>query len=46
MEKDCSTCMHWLGGIYECCRLNLEDECKAGEYEAWTPKHKPSQEVQ
>ena len=40
MDKDCSTCFHWLGGVYDCCRLNLESECRAGGYEAWEPKHR------
>ena len=32
----CDTCRHYLGG--GCCRINLEAECAAGEYEAWEPK--------
>ena len=40
MDKDCSTCFHWLGGVYDCCRLNLESECKEGCFEAWEPKHR------
>ena len=37
--KDCLTCRNWLGGIYNCCRLNLEAECReGGGYEAWTPR--------
>lgn len=35
MDKSCETCRWWLGGIYDCCRLNLEAECKGGEYQAW-----------
>ena len=38
MTKDCSTCKWWLGGTYDCCRLNLEKECREGEYEAYAPK--------
>ena len=41
MDKSCETCKNWLGGIYDCCRLNLESECKAGEYEAWTSRRPP-----
>lgn len=41
--KDCSTCFNWLGGIYDCCRLNLEAECKEGEFEAWEPRRKPKE---
>lgn len=29
----CDTCKHYLGG--GCCRMNLEPECRGGEYEAW-----------
>ena len=32
----CNTCRHYLGG--GCCRINLEAECGAGEFEAWEPK--------
>ena len=32
----CETCRHNLGG--GCCRINLEAECAAGEYEAWEPR--------
>lgn len=38
MEKNCESCRWWLGGIYDCCRLNLESECRGGEYEAWEDK--------
>ena len=31
--RTCSTCRHHLGG--GACRLNLESECAAGDYEAW-----------
>lgn len=40
MEKRCETCFNYLGGIYACCRLNLEKECREGEFEAWKPKHR------
>lgn len=36
MDKNCETCRYGLGG--GCCRINLEGECAAGEYEAWEPK--------
>ena len=35
-DRTCDTCRHYLGG--GCCRLNLEPECAAGEFEAWEPK--------
>lgn len=34
----CETCKHNLGGGYNNCRLNLEAECAAGEFEAWEAK--------
>lgn len=34
-EHCCDNCRHNLGGGYNNCRLNLEAECAAGEYEAW-----------
>ena len=34
-EKRCETCRNDLGGGYNNCRLNLEAECAAGEFEAW-----------
>ena len=34
-ERSCQTCKHWLGGVYSCCRINLEAECAKGEHEAW-----------
>lgn len=34
-ERQCETCRHWLGGGYDNCRINLEDECGAGYFEAW-----------
>lgn len=37
-EKSCETCRNSLGGGYNNCRLNLEAECAAGEYEAWEDK--------
>lgn len=40
MEKRCETCFNYLGGIYACCRMNLEKECREGDYEAWEPKRK------
>ena len=40
MLKSCETCYHYLGGIYACCRLNLEKECKEGEFEAWEPRRR------
>ena len=36
MGRCCETCRHDLGG--GCCRINLEAECSAGEYEAWEPR--------
>ena len=33
MEKNCETCKHHLGA--GACRINLENECGAGEFEAW-----------
>lgn len=39
-EKRCETCFNYLGGIYACCRMNLEKECREGDYEAWEPKRK------
>lgn len=38
MERSCATCRYNLGGGYNNCRINLEAECAAGEYEAWEPK--------
>ncbi len=40
MEKCCGTCFNHLGGIYDCCRLNLEKECREDDYQAWEPKRK------
>lgn len=37
-EKRCETCRHDLGGGYDNCGINLEDECAAGGYEAWEAK--------
>ncbi len=37
-NRDCSTCMHDLGGGRDHCRINLTFECEAGGgYEAWEP---------
>lgn len=36
--KNCETCRHNLGGGYNNCRINLEAECAAGDFEAWEPK--------
>ena len=33
MVKNCATCKHHLGA--GACRVNLESECGAGEFEAW-----------
>lgn len=38
MGRCCETCSHDLGG--GCCRINLEAECAAGEFEAWEPREK------
>ena len=38
--KNCSTCYNGLGGIYACCRINLEAECREGGFEAWEPRDK------
>lgn len=38
MERSCETCRYDLGGGYDNCRINLEAECAAGDYEAWEPK--------
>lgn len=38
MERCCETCLHDLGGGYDNCRINLEAECGAGNFEAWEPK--------
>ena len=37
-DRRCETCRHDLGGGYNNCRINLEAECAAGEFEAWEPK--------
>lgn len=31
--KNCETCRYYLGD--GCCRIDVEDECAAGNYEAW-----------
>lgn len=33
----CKGCIHYLGGIYEFCAANLEDDCAAGNFEAYRP---------
>ena len=33
VQRSCETCKHHLGA--GTCRINLEDECGAGEFEAW-----------
>ena len=33
MQRSCETCKHHLGA--GACRINLENECGAGEFEAW-----------
>lgn len=33
MGRCCETCQYYLGG--GCCRINLEAECAAGEFDAW-----------
>lgn len=39
--KSCANCYHYLGGIYACCGLNLEKECReGGGYEAWKSRYK------
>lgn len=37
-DRCCETCKHDLGGGYNNCRVNLEAECAAGNFEAWEPK--------
>lgn len=32
-HNSCTGCRHYLGG--GCCRMNLESECAAGEFELW-----------
>lgn len=32
-ERKCETCRFYLGD--GCCRMDLEDECAAGGFEAW-----------
>ena len=38
MKRCCETCRYDLGGGYNNCKINLEAECGAGDYEAWEPK--------
>jgi hypothetical protein len=33
MHTSCVGCVHYLGG--GCCRINLEAECAAGDYEMY-----------
>ena len=33
VRRSCETCKHHLGA--GACRINLENECGAGEFEAW-----------
>lgn len=33
MQRSCETCKHHLGA--GACQINLENECGAGEFEAW-----------
>lgn len=35
MAKSCEGCRNYLGGAWGFCKLNLEDECAAGAFEAW-----------
>ena len=35
-ERRCETCRYYLGD--GCCRMDLEDECAAGGFEAWEGK--------
>ena len=44
MERSCDSCRHNLGGGYDNCRINLEAECAAGEYEAWERKIKTTED--
>ena len=37
--KRCETCRYDLGGGYDNCAINLEDECAAGGFEAWEGKN-------
>lgn len=37
-KTTCEGCKYYLGG--GCCRLNLESECAAGDFEMWEgPEH-------
>lgn len=40
--RTCETCRYYLGD--GCCRIDLEDECAAGNYEAWEEKDNAEQE--
>lgn len=35
-RRECETCRYYLGN--GCCRINLEDECGDGGFEAWEGK--------
>ena len=36
MANGCEGCRHYVGGLYDFCAANLEDECAAGGgFEAW-----------
>ena len=37
--KRCETCRYDLGGGYDNCAINLEDECAKGGFEAWEGKN-------
>ena len=38
VKRCCATCRYDLGGGFKNCRINLEDECGAGGFEAWEEK--------
>ena len=38
-ERCCETCRYYLGGGYDNCAINLEDECGKGGFEAWEGKN-------
>lgn len=35
-RRECETCRYYLGN--GCCRIDLEAECGAGQFEAWEAK--------
>ena len=44
--KNCETCRYDLGGVFDHCAINLEDECGKGGFEAWEGKNKlPGRDV-